>query len=151
MSDSLFFMMGQHKAIIPLDRMYSARHLWLQEQTPGVFRVGFTAWSVRMLQDVYFLEWTVDPGSTVREKQEIGEIESSKAVSAMFPPGPGVILEFNPALLNDPSGINADHYGQGWLYTFQPQGSLLTAQQYVDILEAGWENAQRTIKGQMNE
>jgi glycine cleavage system H protein len=151
MSDGLHFMMGQYRAEIPVDRQYSARHLWLQEVRPAVFRVGFTAYSVRLLQDVYFLEWSVDPDTLVRDKQEIGEIESSKAVSSMFSPGPGKILEFNPALLNDPSGINADNYGSGWLYTFSPSAELLTPKQYLDVLEAGWENAQRTIKGQMNE
>lgn len=144
-------MMGQYKALIPTDRLYSPRHLWLQPQAGGSYRVGLTSYSVRLLQDVYFLEWSIDPGTLVRDKQEIGEIESSKAVSAMFPPCAGTVLEFNPQLLNDPSGINADNYGRGWLYDFRPLDSLLTPEQYVEVLQAGWENTQRTIKGQMNE
>lgn len=151
MSDSLYFMMGQYKAPVPTDRLYSPRHLWLQEIRSGVFRVGFTAYSVRLLQDVYFLDWSVDPGTLVRDKQEIGEIESSKAISSMFPPGSGTLLEFNAALLNDPSGINADNYGSGWLYEFRPSDPLLTPQEYLEVLDAGWEKTQRTIKGQMNE
>ena len=101
-----------------------------------------------MLQDVYFLEWSVDPGSVVKDRQEIGEIESSKAVSSMFPPGAGIILEFNPAILNDPSGINTDNYGSGWLYEFKPSDSMITAEEYVEVLQSGWDDTQRAIKGQ---
>ncbi len=143
--------MGQYKALIPVDRSYSRRHLWLKEQGGGVCRVGFTSYSVRLLQDVYFLEWSVEPGSMVRDQQEIGEIESSKAVSAMFPPCSGIITEFNPALLNDPSGINADCYGKGWLYEFRPMGELIDASQYVEALQSGWEKTQQAIKGQIND
>ena len=100
MSDPPHFMMGQYKALIPQDRQYSRRHLWLQESGPGRFRVGFTTYSVRLLQDVYFLEWSVDPGSLVRDKQEIGEVESAKAVSSLFPPSAGKVLNFNDLLLN---------------------------------------------------
>lgn len=151
MTEPLHFMMGNFRAVIPEDRLYSARHLWLQETSPGVFRVGFTAYSVRLLQDVYFLEWSIDPGTTVRDRQEIGEIESSKAISSMFPPCAGDVLNFNPQLLKDPSGINADNYGVGWLYEFRPAEPLLKPEEYVEVLKSGWENAQRTIKGQMNE
>ncbi|MEY4185554.1 MAG: glycine cleavage system protein H [Planctomycetaceae bacterium] len=151
MQQPFVFMMGQYEAQMPADRMYSKRHLWLQSCGADVYRVGFTAYSVRLLQDVYFLEWTVDEGSIVRDRQEIGEVESAKAVSSMFPPSGGRIMRFNPELLRDPAGINADNYGSGWLYEFCPDGELLTAEQYLEYLRTAWEEAQRTIKGQMNE
>jgi glycine cleavage system H protein len=155
MSDAPFFLMGQFKAVIPDDRLYSPRHLWLQESSggsePGRYRVGFTAYSVRLLQDVYFLEWSIDPDSQVRDKQEIGEIESAKAISSMFPPCAGKVLQFNPALLKDPSGINADNYGSGWLYEFETTAPLLSAHGYVEFLKTAWEDAQKAIKGQINE
>jgi hypothetical protein len=56
MSEPLIFMMGKYEARLPTDRWYSDNHLWLQEEACG-FRVGFTAYSVRMLQDVYFLDY----------------------------------------------------------------------------------------------
>lgn len=142
-------MMGQYRAEIPGDRRYSKRHLWLQEHN-GIWRVGFTAYSVRLLQDVYFLDWSIDPETPVEDRQEIGEIESSKAVSSIFTPCSGTVLAFNEALLNDPAGINADNYGDGWLYTMQTEERLLSAEEYVAVLEDGWEETQRTIKGQMN-
>ena len=73
-------MMGNYEARIPTDRGYSENHLWLKRGTAG-FRVGFTSYSVRLLQDVYFLDWLIDPYTDVHKKMEIGEIESSKAIS----------------------------------------------------------------------
>jgi glycine cleavage system H protein len=69
----------------------------------------------------------------------------------MFPPCQGQIVRFNPELLRDPSGINADYYNQGWLYEFIPGAPLLSPQEYIQFLGSAWEDAQRTIKGQMNE
>lgn len=150
MSESLVFMMGKYEAFIPTDRLYSDNHLWLQEG-PGGFRVGLTAYSVRMLQDVYFLDWSVDPDSRVRKKQEIGQIESSKAVSSLYAPADGKILEFNQVVLNDPSAINTDGYGAGWLYNFETSAKLLTGEEYVQLLGSKWEETQRIIKGQLND
>lgn len=150
MTDELVFPMGKYEARIPTDRMYSENHLWMQP-SGGRYRVGFTAYSVRMLQDVYFLSWDLEPNTTVRKKQEIGEIESSKAVSNLFAPYDGAIVRFNEALLEDPSFINTDGYGSGWLYEFETGATPLSAQEYVDLLDSVWEQTQRTIKGQLND
>lgn len=149
MSSDLIFMMGKYEARIPTDRHYSENHLWLQPDGDG-FRVGFTAYSVRLLQDVYFLEWSIDPQSDVRNRQEIGEIESSKALSTLYAPYEGRVLEFNEAILDDPSSINTSAYDRGWLYRFQTTAQPLTPEQYLQILEDGWEQTQRTLKGQLN-
>lgn len=150
MSDDLVFMMGKYAAPIPGDRAYAENHTWLQ-RVDGKYRVGFTAYSVRLLQDVYFLSWSIDLDTPVRRKQEIGEIESSKAVSSLYAPCDGRVLLWNEALLHDPSAINTDSYGAGWLYEFETAAELLTPLQYIALLEAGWEKTQRLIKGQMNE
>jgi glycine cleavage system H protein len=150
MSDSLMFMMGKYEARFPTDRLYAENHLWLQEAAGG-FRVGFTAYSVRLLQDVYFLEWSVDPRTRVRKRQTIGQIESSKAVSDLYAPADGEIVGFNETLLNDPSAINTDAYGKGWLYHFDTQAKFLTPEEYVAFLDTKWEETQRMIKGQLND
>jgi len=146
----LTFAMGRYEARIPTDRMYAENHLWLKEEGE-IFRVGFTAYSVRLLQDVYFLSWDVEPGTAVRKKQEIGEVESSKALSDLYAPYDGKIVRFNPLLLEDPSYINSDGYGKGWLYEFETEAELLTPEQYVELLDTVWEKTQRLIKGQINE
>jgi len=149
MSQDLIFMMGKYEARIPTDRRYSDNHLWIG-QFEGVVRVGFTAYSVRLLQDVYFLDWSIDPQTTVRRKQEIGEIESSKAVSSLYAPADGRILQFNEQLLDDPSAINTDGYGRGWLFEFETADSFLSPDQYLAYLDSVWEKTQQTIKGQLN-
>ncbi len=103
------------------------------------------------MQDVYFLDWHVSPGDRVRLLQEIGHIETSKAVSDLFSPMAGVLVEFNQELLKDPSGINVDGYGGGWLFEMDGDGAgTLTVQEYHDHLTANWEKTQAMIKGKMN-
>src|SRR6185312_7063555 len=101
---------------------------------------------VRLLQDVYFLDWSIDPQTPVKKKQQLGEIESSKALSTLYAPRAGLVKEFNPLLLNDPSAINTDNYGTGWLYEFQTAEPLLSPEEYLRVLENGWEETQRMIK-----
>ncbi len=149
-SDDLVFQMGEYRARIPRDRMYARNHHWVQPG-PGGFRVGLTAFSVRLLQDVYFLDWSVDPQTPVKLKQEIGQVESSKAVSSLFPPSDGRILEFNSLLLDDPSTINTDGYGLGWLYHFDTDAAFMSPEEYVTFLGTKWDETQRMIKGQINE
>ena len=156
---ALTFMMGEYAARIPADRGYCRNHLWLlptgaAHAAGPVYRVGFTAYSLRLLQDVYFLDWTVDEGQTVAAGASIGEIESAKALSSMHPPAAGVIVAFNPVPLADPSAINAGGYdageGGGWLYEFAAAPPPLDAAGYVAHLGGVWETTQRIIKGQAN-
>jgi glycine cleavage system H protein len=152
MPDFLIFMMGKYEAVLPADRSYSENHLWLQAiaAQPHVYRVGFTSYSIRLLQDVYFLDWTIDPDTQVSKKQPIGEIESSKALSTLYAPADGEVLRFNDAVLADPSAINVDGYGSGWLYEFETTAPLLDPAAYLKHLDAGWEKDQRYLKGQVN-
>lgn len=158
MSEPLTFEMGKFVAEFPTDRRYAKNHMWAEERSAAgnpVVRFGFSAYAVRLLQDVYFLDWTVDAGVSLKEKQEIGSIESKKAESSLYSPLAGTLLQFNGELLSDPSAINVDKYGSGWLFEMQPADALndplLTPQEYLKHLAAVWEVTQRTIKGQMNE
>lgn len=161
MSEPLTFEMGKFVAEFPTDRLYAKNHMWAEPRAssapgaPGVYRFGFSAYAVRLLQDVYFLDWIVDAGVPLREKQEIGQIESKKAESSLYSPVSGKLLQFNGELLSDPSAINVDKYGNGWLFEIELEGGesspLLTPPEYMKHLAAVWEVTQRTIKGQMNE
>ena len=154
MSDHLTFMMGEFEAEFPTDRSYCFNHMWAKPvvDEPSRYRFGFTAYAVRLLQDVYFLDWLVESPTTLTEKQEFGSIESKKAESALYAPTPGELLCFNAELMNDPSAINVDKYGDGWLFEMDiANNNLMPPQQYVDHLEDVWKKTQRTIKGQMNE
>jgi glycine cleavage system H protein len=143
--------MGKFEAEFPTDRQYARNHMWAQRQG-DVIRFGFTAYAVRLLQDVYFLDWIVAEGTELGEKQEIGQIESKKAESSLYAPVAGRLIRFNQELLSDPSAINVDKYGGGWLFEMKcQQPTLLSPPEYIEHLTAVWEVTQRTIKGQMNE
>lgn len=150
MPESRTFLMGKYPALLPGELRYCKNHLWCRPAPDGVHAFGFTAYAVRLMQDVYFLEWRIDPGP-VAARQEIGFIETQKATSALYAPLSGRILRFNPALLEDPGGINTDPYGGGWLFEFSGDlADTLDVDAYYAHLEAGWEATQRMIKGQLN-
>jgi glycine cleavage system H protein len=152
MSGSLTFWMGKYEATFPTDRLYAKNHMWALPQDGGVIRFGFTAYAVRLLQDVYFLDWSIDAPTDLTVKQLLGSIESKKAESELYAPIGGRLTCFNRTLLKDPSGINVDPYGEGWLFEIEgPRDLLLSPEAYLAHLEDAWVVAQRTIKGQMNE
>lgn len=144
-------MMGKFAAEFPTDRRYTKNHMWAQE-VDGQWRFGLSAYAVRLLQDVYFLDWEVEPGTQLTVRQEIGQIESSKAESSLHSPTTGQLVAINETLLHDPSAINVDKYGAGWMFTLACDAQdLLSPADYLQHLDSAWEVAQRTIKGQMNE
>ena len=110
MPEDRTFMMGKFAAVLPGDRLYARNHMWCRVED-GRCRFGFTAYAMRLMQDVYFLDWSVSPGDAVSPAQEVGHIETSKAQSDLFAPMPGAIATFNEDVLQDPAGINvvAEH------------------------------------------
>jgi glycine cleavage system H protein len=152
MSSSLTFMMGEFNAEFPRDRSYIKNHMWAMPKTNGVIRFGFSAYAVRLLQDVYFIDFDIAVGSVLSHRQEFGSIESKKAESGMYAPIAGEVTAINDELLNDPSLINVDKYGAGWLLEMSgsDDDGLLSPEKYLEHLTSAWEVAQRTIKGQAN-
>ena len=142
--------MGKFPALLPGGLRYARNHMWGRPQD-GRWRFGFTSYAIRLMQDVYFLDWQVGAGDRVDLLQQIGHIETSKAVSDLFAPQPGTLIEFNAELLDDPSGINIDGYGAGWLFEMEAGGEgLLGVDEYYRHLADNWENTQRLIKGKIN-
>jgi glycine cleavage system H protein len=152
MPEDRTFMMGKFAAHLPGDRLYARNHMWCRAEG-GRCRFGFTAYAMRLMQDVYFLDWSVSAGDEVSPAQEVGHIETSKAQSDLFAPQPGRIGGFNETVLQDPSGINVDNYGDGWLFEMDgpPGAELMDADGYYQFLDANWEKTQRHIKGKINE
>src|SRR5262245_46478496 len=149
MPEPLTFLMGKFPAVLPGDLRYARNHMWCRVLEDRC-RFGFTAYAVRLMQDVYFLDWQVSAGDAVERLQQIGHIETSKAVSDLFAPMAGTVLEFNGNLLADPSGINVDNYGAGWLFDMSGDPSVtMTVAEYYQFLDANWEKTQRTLKGHM--
>src|SRR5947209_10887209 len=149
MPDDLTFLMGKFPAVLPAGLRYARNHMWCRP-VEDRWRFGFTSYAVRLMQDVYFLDWTVNPGDSVRLKQQIGHIKTSKAQSDLFAPIAGTLVVFNQELLNDPTPINVDNHGAGWLFEMAGDaGDTMTVAAYYQFLEAGWENTQRILKGHL--
>jgi glycine cleavage system H protein len=151
MTSELVFMMGSFEARFPTDRLYAKNHMWAELREPMIYRCGLTAYAVRLLQDVYFLDLVVEANMPVKLRQEIGSIESKKAESSLYSPLAGQITVVNDHLLQDPTAINLDKYGAGWFFEVKSEdAALLSPNEYIEHLKVAWEVAQRTIKGQAN-
>ena len=151
MPDDVTFLMGKFPAELPGGLRYARNHMWCRTEG-GRHRFGFTAYAVRLMQDVYFLDWSLGDGDAVHLLQEIGHIETSKAESDLFAPIAGTIARFNRELLKDPTPINLDLYGAGWLFEMEGDPApLMAATDYHQFLAENWEKTQRMIKGKINE
>ncbi len=97
----------------PDDRFYSKSHEWIRVDGDTA-TVGITDHAQKELGDVVFVELP-DVGEIFDEGQEFGTIESVKAVSEIFLPIAGEIVEVNKGLVDEPNAVNEDPHGDGWL------------------------------------
>ncbi|MEC7653923.1 MAG: glycine cleavage system protein GcvH [Bacteroidota bacterium] len=98
---------------IPTDLRYTADHEWIKLEG-NVATVGVTDYAQGELGDIVFVEVETE-GEELDAEEVFGTIEAVKTVSDLFLPVAGEILEFNSALEDDPSLINNDPYGDGWI------------------------------------
>jgi glycine cleavage system H protein len=152
MPDAMTFLMGKYAAVLPAELRYARNHMWASEVAPGRWRFGFTSYAIRLMKDVYFLDWSISAGDEVKLLQEIGHIETSKAESDLFSPLTGTLAVFNQALLDDPSAINVDGQGAGWLFEIASSAPtpLMDVAGYHAFLTSTWETTQRVIKAKIN-
>lgn len=149
MACNVTFLMGKFEANFPDDRRYCKNHMWVMP-AGGRMRFGFAGYAVRLLQDVYFLDWNFVAPAPVAERDEIGRVESSKAESELFAPAAGTIAVFNGDLLKDPSAINRDMYGDGWLFEMEADPTIgMPVAEYLAFLDAEWKKAEKYLKGQV--
>jgi glycine cleavage system H protein len=98
---------------VPEKLRYSAEHEWLAvDGKTGT--VGITAFAVEQIGDIVFVELPAI-GSTVEATKAFGVIESVKAVSELFAPASGKVVETNATLADAPETVAKDCYGAGWL------------------------------------
>ena len=161
MAEDQVFAIGKHRAHLPGKLLYAAtNHLWATRadgtgvgMSPGVWRFGFTSYAIALMKDVYFLDWSFAPGMTLTHLAEIGHIETSKAESDLYCPAGGVLHRINETLLEDPSAINTDGYGSGWIYEIDcapAPNHLIDGAAYLKHLQDNWEHTQRVLKGGIN-
>jgi glycine cleavage system H protein len=98
---------------VPGDLKYTREHEWARREGDRV-RVGITAFAQEQLGDVVFVELP-KAGARVTAAQTFGVVESVKAVSDLFAPVSGDVVEVNAELAKKPETVNADPYGDGWM------------------------------------
>jgi glycine cleavage system H protein len=97
----------------PEDLRYTREHEWVRVED-GVGTVGITDYAQDQLGDIVYVK--LPPvGTVVRQMEPFGEIESVKAVSDLFSPVSGEVVEVNAELEERPELVNLDPYGQGWM------------------------------------
>jgi glycine cleavage system H protein len=113
----------------PNDRKYSKEHEWLKIDGDTA-TIGVTDYAQDQLGDVVYVDLP-QPGATITQFEKMGEIESVKAVSDLFTPASGEVLEVNEKVVEKPELVNSDPHGDGWLIKVK-----LTDPSEVDVLLA---------------
>jgi glycine cleavage system H protein len=122
---------------IPADLRFTKDHEYVRATPDGIVTVGITDYAQGELGDVVFLSFP-KPGDPVTAHQPFGTIEAVKAVSELFSPVTGQVVEVNGALDNDPAAVNRDPYGEGWMVRLRPAD----AAELKDLLDAATYKAQ---------
>jgi len=126
-------------ASIPEDNRYAKSHEYAHPEG-DVALVGITEYAQKELGDVVMVELPV-VGTQVDANEEMGSIESVKAVSDLFAPVSGEVIEINETLTDKPELVNTDPYGDGWLVKIRMTDpteldELMSAEEYDEYIEA---------------
>jgi glycine cleavage system H protein len=115
---------------IPDDLKYTKDHEWARQQGSKV-QVGITDFAQDQLGDVVFVELPA-VGDQVKRGESFGVVESTKAVSELFAPITGKVVEVNAPLVDAPESINEDPYQGGWMIAIEPSDP----KELADLLDA---------------
>jgi glycine cleavage system H protein len=126
-------------ANVPEDLHYSKDHEWVRVEG-DIALIGITDYAQDSLGDVVYVE-VPKAGDTFSANEPFGSVESVKAVSEMFTPVSGEVVEVNETLADEPEKVNTDPYGAGWMIRLRMSNagevdSLLTAAEYEDFTKA---------------
>jgi glycine cleavage system H protein len=122
----------------PEDNRYAKSHEYVHVEA-GVATIGISDYAQKELGDVVFVELP-QVGSELEAADELGSIESVKAVSELFSPVSGEVIEINEALAENPALVNTDPYGDGWMVRIRLSDAtevdeLMTAEEYDEYIE----------------
>ena len=122
----------------PEDNRYAKSHEYVHVEG-GVGTIGISDYAQKELGDVVFVELP-QVGSQLDANDELGSIESVKAVSELFAPVSGEVIEVNEALADKPELVNTDPYGDGWMVRVRLSSpdevdELMNAEEYEEFVE----------------
>jgi glycine cleavage system H protein len=120
---------------IPDDLKYTKSHEWVRIED-GTATIGITDHAQEELGDVVFVELP-DEGTTIEAGDSFGTVESVKAVSDLYTPVGGEVVEVNSSLEDAPEKINDDPYGEGWIVKLSTseEADLLSPEEYEKVVE----------------
>lgn len=124
----------------PTDYLYSREHEWVRVEDDVVV-VGITEFAQQELGEVVFVELP-EIGQVFDANDELGTIESVKAVAEVYTPVAGEVVEVNDAVVDDPELLNEDPQGEGWLLKIRFSSAadlkdLMNAEQYEEYVQSG--------------
>lgn len=124
----------------PSDCLYTKEHEWVRLED-DVCTLGITSYAQHELGEVVFAELP-EVGQTFEAHDEIGTIESVKAVAEIYTPVAGEIIEVNEELADDPATLNDDPHGDGWMVRIKIESAadlddLMNAEQYQEYVDGG--------------
>lgn len=124
---------------VPDDRRYLESHEWAGREADDRVRVGISDFAQDELGDVVFVELPA-VGESVTAGEAFGVVESIKAVSDLYAPVSGEVVEVNDDLETAPELVNEDPFGEGWFLAIDPSDpdeldTLLSADEYADQIE----------------
>ena len=120
---------------IPEDLQYTESHEWVRIDGDTA-TIGITDHAQDELGDVVFVELP-DEGATFDAGESFGTVESVKAVSDLYTPVGGEVVEVNSSLEDAPENINEDPYGEGWIVKLRTtdEVDLLSPEEYEKVVE----------------
>lgn len=124
----------------PSDYLYSREHEWIKVDDDTCV-LGITEFAQQELGEVVFVELP-EIGQVFDANDELGTIESVKAVAEVYTPVAGEIIEVNDAVVDDPELLNEDPQGEGWLVKLRFSSavdlkSLMNAEAYEEFVQSG--------------
>lgn len=125
---------------IPENCYYIKEHEWILIKDSGIAEIGITDYAQKALREITYF-YPGKKGAHVKRMETICKIESMKCVAEILSPLSGEVFSFNDGLFNDPSIINSDPYGKGWIVTIRPTnldseiGKLLKPELYVEHIK----------------
>lgn len=124
-------------SLIPTELRYSKEHEYVRSDDAGVVTIGITDFAQGELGDIVYVDLP-KAGASFSANEVFGTVEAVKAVSELFMPVSGEVIEVNPALDGEPALVNTDPFGAGWMLKVKlaPNGDtgLLTAEEYAALV-----------------
>jgi glycine cleavage system H protein len=128
--------------VYPEDLKYSSEHEWVRSpgESEGSVRIGITHYAQDALGDIVYVSLP-EVGTEVTAGDTVGELESTKSVSDVYAPVAGKVVARNEALDGSPELVNADPYGEGWLFEVvtadaSEVDALMDAERYQSTLDS---------------